>query len=41
MKTADDLVATAKSRMQKVFVADADQAILGADVLTDVCKADE
>jgi len=41
MKTAHDLVAAAKARIQEVPVADAEQAILDADVLIDVREADE
>jgi rhodanese-related sulfurtransferase len=41
MKTAHDLVAAAKSRIQEITVADAEQAILDADVLIDVREADE
>ncbi len=41
MKTAHDLVTAAKSRIQEVALADADQAILAADVLIDVREADE
>lgn len=41
MKTAHDLVAAAKLRIQEVSLADADQAILEADVLIDVREADE
>lgn len=41
MKTAHDLVAAAKSRIQEVSVAEADQAIQNADVLIDVREADE
>lgn len=41
MKTAHDLVADAKSRIQEVSLANADQAILDADVLIDVREADE
>jgi rhodanese-related sulfurtransferase len=41
MKTAHDLVAAAKSRVQEISVADADAAILAADVLVDVREADE
>jgi rhodanese-related sulfurtransferase len=41
MKTAHDLVAAAKSRVQEVSVDDADQAIRDADVLADVREADE
>ena len=41
MKTAHDLVAAAKTRIQEVTVADADQAIREADVLVDVREADE
>lgn len=41
MKTAHDLVAAAKSRIQEIPVADAEQAIRDADVLIDVREADE
>lgn len=41
MKTAHDLVAAAKSRIQEVPPADADQAVREADVLLDVREADE
>ena len=41
MKTAHDLVAAAKSRIQEVALADAESAILDADVLLDVREADE
>ena len=41
MKTAHDLVAAAKSRVQEISVADAEAAILEADVLVDVREADE
>ena len=41
MKTAHDLVAAAKTRVQEVTVADAEQAIREADVLVDVREADE
>lgn len=41
MKTAHDLVAAAKSRIQEITVADAEQAIRDADVLIDVREADE
>lgn len=41
MKTAHDLVAAAKTRVQEITVADADQAIIDADVLVDVREADE
>ena len=41
MKTALDLVAAAKARIQEVSVAQAEQAILDADVLLDVSEADE
>jgi rhodanese-related sulfurtransferase len=41
MKTAHDLVAAAKTRVQEISVADADAAILAADVLVDVREADE
>lgn len=41
MKTAHDLVAAAKSRVQEISIADAEQAIRDADVLVDVREADE
>jgi rhodanese-related sulfurtransferase len=41
MKTAHDLVAAAKSRIQEVTLDDAEQAIRDADVLLDVREADE
>jgi len=41
MKTAHDLVAAAKVRVQEIQVADAEQAIRDADVLVDVREADE
>jgi rhodanese-related sulfurtransferase len=41
MKTAHDLVAAAKTRVQEISVADAEAAILAADVLVDVREADE
>jgi rhodanese-related sulfurtransferase len=41
MKTAHDLVAAAKSRVQEIAISDADAAILTADVLVDVREADE
>jgi rhodanese-related sulfurtransferase len=41
MKTAHDLVAAAKARIQEVPVAQAEQAILDADVVIDVREADE
>ena len=41
MKTAHDLVAAAKSRIQEVALSDVDQAILEADVLIDVREQDE
>ena len=41
MKTAHDLVAAAKSRIQEVTVEEAEQAIREADVLLDVREADE
>lgn len=41
MKTAHDLVAAAKTRVQEITVADADEAIREADVLVDVREADE
>ncbi len=41
MKTAHDLVASAKTRIKEVSLADAEQAIRDADVLLDVREADE
>ena len=41
MKTAHDLVAAAKTRVQEIPVTDAEQAIIDADVLVDVREADE
>jgi rhodanese-related sulfurtransferase len=41
MKTAHDLVAAAKARIQEITVADAEQSIREADVLIDVREADE
>ncbi|OEC35244.1 Rhodanese-related sulfurtransferase [Pseudomonas cuatrocienegasensis] len=41
MKTAHDLVAAAKSRIQEVELQAADAAIRSADVLIDVREADE
>jgi rhodanese-related sulfurtransferase len=41
MKTAHDLVAAAKARIQEVAIAEAEQAIREADVLLDVREADE
>jgi rhodanese-related sulfurtransferase len=41
MKTALDLVATAKARIHEVTVADADRAIQDAHVVVDVREADE
>ena len=41
MKTAHDLVMAAKARIQEVSLAEAEQAILEADVLIDVREADE
>lgn len=41
MKTAHDLVAAAKARIQEVTLADAEQAIREANVLLDVREADE
>ena len=41
MKTAHDLVAAAKARIQEIPVAQAEQAILEADVVIDVREADE
>ena len=41
MKTAHDLVAAAKTRVQEIPVSDAGAAIRDADVLVDVREADE
>lgn len=41
MKTAHDLVASAKARIQEIALKDAEQAIREADVLIDVREADE
>ena len=41
MKTAHDLVAAAKTRVQEVPVSDAGAAIRDADLLVDVREADE
>ena len=41
MKTAHDLVAAAKTRIQEVSLDNAEQAIREADVLVDVREADE
>lgn len=41
MKTAHDLVAAAKARVQEIPVTEAEAAILAADVLLDVREADE
>jgi len=41
MKTAHDLVAAAKARVQEVALDHAEQAIREADVLVDVREADE
>lgn len=41
MKTAHDLVAAAKARVQEVAVDQAEEAIREADVLIDVREADE
>ncbi|ABM38136.1 rhodanese-like domain-containing protein [Polaromonas naphthalenivorans] len=41
MKTAHDLVAAAKTRVQEISIADAEQAIGEADLLLDVREADE
>jgi rhodanese-related sulfurtransferase len=41
LKTAHDLVAAAKTRVQEIPVNNADQAIRDADVLVDVREADE
>lgn len=41
MKTAHDLVAAAKTRVQEIALPQAEQAIRDADVLVDVREADE
>lgn len=41
MKTAHDLVAAAKTRIQEVSISDSEQAIREADVLLDVREAEE
>lgn len=41
MKTAHDLVAAAKARIQEISMDEAEQAIREADVLLDVREADE
>ena len=41
MKTAHDLLAAAKARIQEISVDQADEAILKADALIDVREADE
>ncbi len=41
MKTAHDLVAAAKARVEEIAVADAEQAIRDADVLVDVRETEE
>ena len=41
MKTAHDLVAAAKTRVQEISIDDAEQAIGDADLLVDVREADE
>jgi len=41
LKTAHDLVAAAKTRVQEIPVANAEQAIRDADVLVDVRESDE
>ena len=41
MKTAHDLVAAAKTRVQEISLLDAESAIRDADVLVDVREADE
>lgn len=41
MKTAHDLVAAAKARVQEIAVVDADRAISDADVLVDVRESEE
>lgn len=41
MKTAHDLVSAAKAKIQEIPLAEADEAIRGADVLMDVREADE
>ena len=41
MKTAHDLVAAAKTRVQEIPMSEVEQAIRDADVLVDVREADE
>ncbi len=41
MKTAQDLVAAAKARIQEIALNDAEPALARADVLVDVREADE
>jgi rhodanese-related sulfurtransferase len=41
MKTAHDLVISAKARVSEISIDQAEQAILAADVLVDVREADE
>jgi len=41
MKTAHDLVLSAKARVSEISIDQAEQAILAADVLVDVREADE
>jgi rhodanese-related sulfurtransferase len=41
MKTAHDLVISAKARVSEIGIDQAEQAILAADVLVDVREADE
>ena len=41
MKTAHDLVTAAKAKIQEIPLAEAEDAIRGADVLMDVREADE
>jgi len=41
MKTAHDLVAEAKSRIEEIALPEAEQAILNADVLVDVREGSE
>jgi len=41
LKTSHDLVAAAKTRVQEIPVANAEQAIRDADVLVDVRESDE
>ena len=41
MKTAQDLVAAAKTRMHEIAVQNSEQAIRDADLLLDVREADE